>query len=281
MARARYREYQPCPPLRPYVRALFTFAQDLANEIAPSGANREIVIAPGESSWSAMFADSGVSVVFCFGEGYRIDGLWNPGRPSAHVIGPTTVFHNSFPGARLLQVGAYLLPEGASFLLGVPGREIADRIVGLDSLWNEAATIEGEIAGCDYDSCRVAVVEAALIRHLKPHRVPVIAHAARMMREGGGQMTVQSVSEWAGMSRQLLGRGFREQIGLSPKLYLRLCRFRKALLSLSSESRLGEVAAAAGYFDQSHMIAEFREFSGMTPAAIVRQRPFHPFVPEI
>jgi AraC-like DNA-binding protein len=277
MFRARYREYQPCPLLRPYVRALFTFAQDFSHDAEPARVNREIVTAAGESSWSAMFADSGVSVVFCFGEGYRIDGLWSPVRPSPHVIGPMTAFRTSFPGVRLLQVGAYLLPETASFFLGVPGREIADRVVGLESLWTEARRIDEELADCEIDSHRVAVVEAALIRHLKPHRIPVIEDAARMMRESGGQMAVGSIAESIGISRQLLGRKFREQIGLSPKLYLRLHRFRKTLASLGSESCLADAAAAAGYFDQSHMIKEFREFCGMAPAAIVRQRPFHPF----
>jgi methylphosphotriester-DNA--protein-cysteine methyltransferase len=123
----------------------------------------------------------------------------------------------------------------------------------------------------------VAVVEAALIGHLKPHRVPAIIGAARMMRESASQTTVDSIAASIGISRQLLGRRFREQIGLSPKLYLRLHRFRKTLASLESASCLADAAAAGGYFDQSHMIGEFREFCGMTPAAIVRQRPFHPF----
>jgi AraC-like DNA-binding protein len=277
MLRARYREYQPRPVLRPYVRALFTFAQDFSQDAQPAQANREIVTAEGESSWSALFADSGVSVVFCFGEGYRIDGLWNPVRPSAHVIGPMTAFRTSFPGVRLLQVGAYLLPETASFFLGVPGREIADRVTGLESLWTEARRIDEQLAECENDSCRVAVVEAALIRHLKPHRVPAVVGAARMIRESDRQTEVGSIAESIGTSRQLLGRRFREQIGLSPKLYLRLHRFRKTLAALGSESCLADAAVAAGYFDQSHMIKEFREFCGMTPAAIIRQRPFHPF----
>ena len=54
-----------------------------------------------------------------------------------------------------------------------------------------------------------------------------------MIHESGEQLTVQSVAESIGISRQLLGREFREHIGLSPKLYLRLHRFRKALVSLS------------------------------------------------
>jgi len=84
-----------------------------------------------------------------FGERYRIDGLWNPRRPSAHVIGPTTAFGNSFPGTGLLQVGAYLLPDCASFFLSVRAREIADRVVRLDSLWTQAARIESAIADCE------------------------------------------------------------------------------------------------------------------------------------
>ncbi len=277
MRRARYREYQPCPVLRPYVKALFTFAQDLSDDAAPTGVNREIVTAAGQSSWSAMFADAGVSIVFCFGEGYRIDGLWQPRQASAHVIGSMTAFHSSFPGQRLRQVGAYLFPEYASFFLGVPGREIAERVFGLDLLWTEAARIEGELAGCEHDYARIPVLESALIRRLKPHPVAISARVAQLARQHGGQMTVRSMAESTGVSRQFLGRVFVRQLGLSPKLYLRLCRFRKALGSPHSGSGWADTAAAFGYFDQSHMIAEFREFSGMTPEAIARQRPFHPF----
>lgn len=224
-----------------------------------------------------MFADSGVSIVFCFGEGYRIDGLWNPRRASAHVIGPMTAFHGSFPGKGLRQVGAYLFPECASFFLRVPGREIANRVVALDTLWMEARRIEEELAACEDDSSRISILERALIQRLKPHPLPVTAHVAQLARKRGGRMTVQSMAESAGVSRQLLGRVFSHRLGLTPKIYLRLCRFRTALRSACSDSGWAGTAAISGYSDQSHMIAEFREFSGMTPDAIARKRPFHPF----
>lgn len=176
-------------------------------------------------------------------------------------------FRNSFPGERLIQAGAYLFPEFASFFLGVPGREFAGHVAGLDCFWKETARVEGELAECETDSGRVAILEEALIRRLKQHPLPIAAHAARLARECGGNMTVQLLAESIGVSRQFLGRMFREQVGLGPKLCLRLCRFRAALAG----------AGETGYFDQSHMIAELREFSGMTPAAIFRQRTFHPF----
>jgi AraC-like DNA-binding protein len=274
---ARYREYQPCPALRPYVKSLFTFELGQPDDASSACVSREVVTAAGESPWSAMFADSGVSIVFCFGDGYRIDGLWSPRRASAHVIGPMTGFRNSSPGEGLLQVGAYLHSECAPCFLGVPGREIVDRVVGLNSLWPESRRVEDEIASCGQDSSRVAVLEAALLRRLHPDPLPLAAHLARLARLRAGRVTVESIAELAGVSRQFLSRTFRERLGMSPKLYLRLCRFRVALGSPASGSGWADAASAAGYFDQSHMIADFRQFSGMTPAAMVRKRVFHPF----
>src|SRR5437879_2557515 len=91
---ARYREFEPCPELRPYVRALFTFAgPPLAAEPERSGAgprvSREFLRRAGEPFWSALFADGHVSLNFCLGTGFRIDDVWNPppGAPRAYLIG--------------------------------------------------------------------------------------------------------------------------------------------------------------------------------------------------
>ena len=82
------------------------------------------------------------------------------------------------------------------------------------------------------------------------------------------------------MSRQHLTREFRQRTGISPKLYSRLARFHAGLRYVGVASRIdwADVAAEAGYADQSHMIAEFRQFSGLTPHALARGRWFHPFI---
>jgi len=83
----------------------------------------------------------------------------------------------------------------------------------------------------------------------------------------------------AGVSRQHLTREFREQIGISPKLYSRLSRFHSALAYAGATSvDWAHAAAEAGFADQSHMIAEFRQFSGLTPHALARGHWFHPFI---
>jgi AraC-like DNA-binding protein len=82
------------------------------------------------------------------------------------------------------------------------------------------------------------------------------------------------------VSRQHFSRQFREQLGIPPKLYCRLARFQSGLAPAESQEKINwaETAFALGYADQSHMIAEFRQFSSLTPQALVSGRWFHPFI---
>jgi len=79
---------------------------------------------------------------------------------------------------------------------------------------------------------------------------------------------------WAGAARQRLHaaqfiRRFEQAVGLTPKRYARVLRFGVLLPSLArcGPRDWARIAAGAGYFDQSHLIREFRQLSGMAPGA--------------
>ena len=93
-------------------------------------------------------------------------------------------------------------------------------------------------------------------------------------------MTARRLADGAGVSRRHLTRVFRQIIGVSPKRYCRLARFQSGLglAGVGSGVQWARVAAELGYADQSHMIAEFRELSSLTPEALASQRWFHPFI---
>jgi methylphosphotriester-DNA--protein-cysteine methyltransferase len=73
---------------------------------------------------------------------------------------------------------------------------------------------------------------------------------------------------------------FREGVGVTPKLYGRLARFQAGLAFAGCGKNVdwAQAAIEMGYADQSHMIAEFREFSSLTPQTLATQRWFHPFI---
>jgi AraC-like DNA-binding protein len=183
-------------------------------------------------------------------------------------------------------VGAYLEPGTTSALLQVSAVELTDRIVGLELLWRAASVRLAEDLVEQVEETRVDLLEAALVARLRRARDPDrridVTGLARWARDEPARMTVRRLAAAAGVSRQHLARVFRESVGVSPKRYCRLVRFQAGLAHAGRGAGVpwARVAAELGYADQSHMIAEFRELSSLTPEKLATERWFHPFILE-
>lgn len=89
-------------------------------------------------------------------------------------------------------------------------------------------------------------------------------HPVAAILRSSGSRSIAEAADAAGVSRQHLARLFDVHVGLSPKRFARVTRFRRAIV-LGRSRRWPDVASTLGYADQSHLIAEFREFAGTTP----------------
>jgi len=180
-------------------------------------------------------------------------------------------------------VGAYLRATAAPAITGVPASELTDQIIPLEHLWGPSAhTVIASLCESRSETARVELLESALLHRIghstQPHNPPLrIKQIAHSILERRGQTTVDSLAAEAGVSRQYLSFRFRESVGVTPKQFCRLARFHSALQCLSDGEDAASVAVGAGYADQSHMIAEFRTFSSLTPHRIVTEDWFHPF----
>jgi AraC-like DNA-binding protein len=259
--------------LKSYVRAVFHFASPAAD------ARRDTPpICP------ALFADAGASIVFDVGRGWTVEGLWTPrvSAPSGHVIGPMTRGWPTAFGAGVDAVGAYLRPGASEALLGVPASLLTDDIVAVHDLWpRDGAALADAIERASGRESRFVLLERALLRKLRsatavPDRTVIALARAGLSEEH--QPTVERLAERAGLSRQQLTRRFRSALGLPPKVFLRLSRFRRVLQAgMVRANDWASLAADVGYADQSHLIAEFRQFTGLTPEALRTSHAFHPF----
>jgi len=127
------------------------------------------------------------------------------------------------------------------------------------------------------DAERLALLTQALYARLgaaAPGARAAIALASRAvatLQASGGALRVEALASQLGVSRQHLGAQFRDHVGLSPKLFARICRFRAAraaaLASATGQHGLdwANLALASGYFDQSHLIRDFQDFTGASP----------------
>lgn len=172
------------------------------------------------------------------------------------VLGPRTraAYHVGAPGHSCVRVR--MRPGRGQALLGRPLRDITDRALPLRAL---PGLDVGRLAADP-----IAALEEALAEWPDPpERLDEAAHLL-------AGSTVAATAARLHISQRRLHSLFTDSTGLSPKHFARIKRVRTLLASDSG--RWSDMAAAAGYYDQSHMTAEFRHFMGVTPAAFAAGR---------
>lgn len=191
----------------------------------------------------------------------------------AYVVGPRagTMRKDAIQQEALM---LRLRPGAVPALMGIPTVEIAATIVPLDAVWGSAAKELTERLGeAPSRASQVAVVERAIAgraRRLLGTRIVPRALAAFDDLEVA---RVSAVAQRVGVSERHLRRMFHDAVGLSPKAYIRVGRLRRALAIArrSASQPWTRVAVDAGYFDQAHMVAEFRDLTGRSPTALWRE----------
>ena len=178
--------------------------------------------------------------------------------------------------------GIRLRPGGLFPLFGAPAHELTDVDVNLRAL--AAPLFEDLRAATATGSGRPIVkdVERALRSQLERRgRVALAAarggglagHAARLAT--GGRSTVEGLARGLGLNRRALERLFRVEVGLSPKLFLRIQRLQAVVASLESgppPRGWAQLASSHGYADQPHLIRDFRLLAGATPQRYLAER---------
>lgn len=164
------------------------------------------------------------------------------------------------------QMGVRFRSGMAAAFIPVPGNEMTDRLLPLHDVWGKKVHRLSEQFGeaRSADEC-ITLLAGHLVDPAQPD---VVQKVSASIVDRSGQVRVDELAFDAGLSARQLRRLFIEQMGLSPKHFSRVIRFRHSLSRLR-ESRRGdwaEVALECGYYDQAHFINEFREFSGYTPS---------------
>ena len=82
----------------------------------------------------------------------------------------------------------------------------------------------------------------------------------------------RTLADEIGCSRRYLVAGFREHVGVTPKLLARILRFQRAVGMMEEPLSWAEISLACGYYDQAHLIRDFKQFTGSAPGEFARRR---------
>lgn len=174
-------------------------------------------------------------------------------------------------------MGVVFRPGGASLFF----RERLDRLL------NDSVDLEA-LVGSSANLLREQLLEARsarrrlaqLLRWLQQRSTALrpcsaLQHALRTLDARPRIDALAATARELGCSPRTLGERFRQQVGMSPKRYLRLRRFQQVLAATAISGQRVDWAGLAvdcGYHDQAHLAHEFREFSGLSPTAYSRLR---------
>ena len=157
---------------------------------------------------------------------------------------------------------------------------LSDRIIALaDALGDGALRLRERLLNTASLEARFLGVERWLLARLKPRAIihPAVRWAVDKLAASGGRVPIEELAIQTGFTRKHLGNLFQQQVGLSPKALARVHRFRGALQLLdraNGQVPWAELAEQCGFYDQSHLINEFRRFTGFSPVELAkRDRP--------
>ena len=258
----RYAEHAPPAALASALHCLWSFEDDRGDgepqRIVPDG-RCELIVHLGDPYREVGALNAQPRVLFA---GQLTRPLW------LEATGPCAV------------IGARFRPAAARAFAGGSMQRATDRRLSLAELepglaWRGAAA---SLARMPSMASRVEAVAAWVAARISKLALPddmAVGIAAERIEAAAGDINVEALAEEAGVGRRQFERRFSAQVGISPALLANVFRFRRVFdaIERGSARPWTDAAAAAGYFDQSHLIRDFRRFVGCTPTEFAASRP--------
>jgi AraC-like DNA-binding protein len=175
-------------------------------------------------------------------------------------------------GTRVCTLGIRFKPGAAAALLNMDLSNAADREIDLATVLGPAAlALAAAVKGQRTTAQRLQAAQDHLVRLCRSRlQIHPRSHAAvRCIVRSKGTVRVAALAAAVGTTRRTLERIFRRELGVSPKQYARIVRLNAVLASLDLEQReqTVQVALDMGYFDQAHLLRDFRALAGRKPQA--------------
>ena len=256
-----YLERRPHPALAPFVK-LFWYARD------PHAIHRHERVLPSGHA----------QVVISLARDYLTDAnnLLDPlAHSSAALFLGIYSQHQQIDVIDLTElIGILFHPGGNLPFFPAETHTFTNRETSLEDIWGSTAEgLRNDLREAPTPSQKFTLLESALLLRLNRSKTqrcsPIIDFALTHLHRSPGTTTIAELTRQIGLSPRRLSQLFREQVGVSPKLYCRIQRFQQAVRAMQDGADIpwAELALVCGYYDQSHFANDFHAFSGLSPTA--------------
>lgn len=171
--------------------------------------------------------------------------------------------------------------KGKSYpFVEMPLHELTDSVVDAELvLTNEILDLREMIMEAGSIIQKFCTAENYLLKKFSHKLIvnPFIEFAVNKIIEAPHQLSVEYISSKVGYSQKHLIKLFKDNVGLTPKGFLKIMRFQKAIQEIAAAkiSSWPSIALESGFYDQAHFINDFKSFSGFTPNEYLQKQYEH------
>jgi len=210
-----------------------------------------------------LMADSCFEIIFQYNGGFQAYSKQSARMRFQHTV------HDKFVVAKELGFfGVRLYPHAVSQLLQIPASEVVNLVFDFASLFKQdGRDLADQIFSCTHSQERIDLVSSFLLKVASAKKVDPIRVFVNEIIAGDGHVDISHLLQQSGLSVKQFERRFKASAGFSPKHFARVVRFQATKRKYRSTQikSLTDLAYVCNYFDQSHFIREFKEFSGVQP----------------
>lgn len=165
--------------------------------------------------------------------------------------------------------GVIFQPNGLKSVFGLNAGELTNDCVDIQLVPGNSHLSE-QMADAGATGTQVEILSAWLHKRITGNSAitdPQVDYAVARITNSNGNTSLRDLQEKLQLTERTFERRFKEQVGITPKLFSRICQYQASLHQLKSNdySKLSDIAFENDYADQSHFIRSFKEFTGCSP----------------
>jgi AraC-like DNA-binding protein len=228
-----------------------------------------------------LFSDGNMGIVFSFKNNLVAGDKNNEQQlrmPDSFLYGQISAFKDVYLLSETDLLIVVFQPSGINQLLGIPAGALRDNIISTAYLFgkqgqelyeklNEKSSVPDKLQLLNLFFNTIAAKR-------KCRNDDVIQASINSIVKSKGLVSSIQLIKLTGYTERQIERKFIESIGIPPKRFsniIKLHHFLKHLKNQSNHTSLTAMAYEAGYSDQSHLIKDFKKFTGMTPKTYIHK----------
>lgn len=219
------------------------------------------------SNTMAPLADGCPGIVFQHSSEGSFYDLGNKQVPEIFLYGQTITPTDLKINGKFKTVGICFYPYALKSIFGFHASELTDNCMDLTLLMKR---LKEPLLNARTSRDQIEIFSSSIGQQIKSKNYEVdraVEYALTQIIKSKGSVALKDLQDEMKLSERGFQRRFDQQVGISPKLFSRVCRFQASLDQLKNNRyvNLSDVAFDNGYADQSHFIRSFKEFAGFSP----------------